>query len=83
MIGITIIEDAIVLNVINRHDKLTDMILFKNLKENENININLSNKNNNINIKGVIISIDTNCVEKEISDENIKLVEKTIVIKKI
>ncbi len=83
MVGITIIEDTIVLNVINRQEKLIDMILFKNLKENENININLNNKNNNINIKGVISSIDTNRVEKEISGENIKLVEKTIVIKKI
>lgn len=83
MIGITIIEDAIVLNVINRHDKLIDMISFKNLKENEDININLNNKNINVDIKGVIASIDTNCVEKEISGENIKLVEKTILIKKI
>lgn len=83
MVGITIIEDTIVLNVINRHDKLIDMISFKNLKENDDINININNKNININIKGIITSIDSNCVEKEISGENIKLIEKTIVIKKI
>lgn len=83
MVGITIIEDAIVLNVINRQEKLTDTILFKNLKENENININLSNKNINVDIKGVVTSIDTNCVEQEVYGENIKLIEKTILIKKI
>ena len=83
MIGITIIEDTIVLNVINRHDKLIDMISFKNLKENEDININLNNKNINVDIKGVIASIDTNCVEQEVYGENIKLIEKTILIKKI
>ena len=79
MVGITIIDDTIVLNVINRHDKLLDITLFKDLKENENIDISI----NNINIKGVITSIDTNCVKKEISGENIKLIEKTIVIKKL
>lgn len=83
MIGISIIEDTIVLNVINRHDKLIDMISFENLKENDDININLNNKNINVDIKGVITSIDTNYVEKEISGENIKLIGKTIAIKKI
>ena len=78
MIGITIIEDTIVLNVINRHDKLIDLILFKNLKENDDIDININNKDININIKGVITSIDTNCVEKEISGENIKLIGKLL-----
>lgn len=75
----TIIEDAIVLNIINRRDKPLDVISFKPLKENENINITI----NNINIKGIITSISTQYVEKEISGENIKLVEKTIAIKKL
>lgn len=83
MVGITIIEDTIVLNVINRHDKLVNMVSFENLKENDNINININNKDINIDIKGIVTSIDTTCVEKEISGENIKLIGKTIAIKKI
>lgn len=83
MVGISIIEDTVVLNVINRHDKLIDIVSFKDLKENDEININLNNKNINIDIKGIITSIDTTCVEKEISGENIKLIGKTIAIKKI
>lgn len=79
MVGITIIEEAVVLTVINRHDKLLDIISFKNLKENENVNINI----NNINIKGIISTITTDYVEKEVDGETIKLVEKSILIKKL